>query len=373
MPELFIGLMSGTSMDAVDAVLVDFAPPTPHLLSTHHAPLPDEVREPLLRLIAGQSPHPLQCLGELDHILGGLFADAALTALSDAEITSDQVSAIGSHGQTVFHRPEGPNPFTIQIADPNVIAEQSGITTIADFRRRDIAAGGQGAPLVPAFHAAMLHSTEENRIVVNIGGMANVTLLPIAGPVSGFDTGPGNVLLDFWASRHLNTLMDNGGNWAAKGNVSKDLLGRMLSEPFFSRRPPKSTGRELFNTVWLEKQLAGFALQPEDVQATLGELTAQSIAEAIQQYQPDTYRVLVCGGGVHNTYLMTRLAEALPGCIVESTAKHGISPDWMEAMAFAWLAKQTLAGLAGNVPQVTGARKPVVLGGIYLGRVAPSP
>jgi anhydro-N-acetylmuramic acid kinase len=279
------------------------------------------------------------------------------------------VRAIGSHGQTVRHEPDGDHPFSVQIGDPNVIAEITGITTIADFRRRDIAAGGQGAPLVPAFHAAVLRSSDEDRVALNIGGMANITVLPRdpAQAVTGFDTGPGNVLMDAWAARHLGTPLDSEGRWAGSAPRDEALLAVLLSDEYFQRQPPKSTGREHFNMTWLEARLAqlGTAPEPAQVQASLAALTALSCAAAIQRYAPRTQQVLVCGGGVHNVTLLQQLTDALPGVRVASTQTQGLDPDWVEALAFAWLAQQTLAGKPGNLPSVTGARAPVVLGGIY--------
>jgi anhydro-N-acetylmuramic acid kinase len=283
------------------------------------------------------------------------------------------VKAIGSHGLTVRHQASGAYPFSLQIGDPNRIAHITGITTVADFRRRDVAAGGQGAPLVPVFHAAAFRSAEENRVVLNLGGIANITVLPAdpASPVIGFDAGPGNGLLDFWMQRHKGQNYDTGGAWAARGRVIPDLLRALRDEPYFSLPPPKSTGKELFNPSWLGGKIRDFAAtEPVDVQATLAELTALSVAEAIGQYASETRRLLVCGGGTHNADLLGRL-RLLVGCPVESTEKFGIAPDWVEAMAFAWLARQTLLGQPGNLMEVTGANTPVVLGGIYPGNYRP--
>lgn len=370
MPELFIGLMSGTSLDAIDAVLVDLAASAPRLLATHSHPLPAALRTQLLTLCHGGTADELRLMAELDVRLGRLFAEASLALLHQAAIPASAVRAIGSHGQTVRHEPDGEHPFSVQIGDPNLIAQLTGITTIADFRRRDIAASGQGAPLVPAFHAAVLRDADESRVVLNIGGMANITALPHNPQqvVTGFDTGPGNVLMDAWAARHLGTAQDNEGRWADSASCHEQLLAALLRDAYFQRPPPKSTGREHFNMAWLEARLAQFDTTPEpaQVQASLCALTAQSCATAIQRYAPHTQRVLVCGGGVHNVTLMRRLADALPNRSVASTQILGLDPDWVEALAFAWLAQQTLAGKTGNLPSVTGARAPVVLGGIYL-------
>jgi anhydro-N-acetylmuramic acid kinase len=366
MPELYIGLMSGTSMDAVDGALVDLAS-APRIIATASEPLNPELRAQLQGIGRG-TDHPLEQLGRLDVRVGRLFAATAKRLLSETGIGREAVRAIGSHGQTLHHSPYGAEPFTLQIGDPNLIAEATGLTTVADFRRRDIAAGGQGAPLVPAFHSAVFRSPCEDRAIVNIGGMANITLLPAdpAAAVSGFDTGPGNALMDAWATAHLGAPMDAEGRWAASGRVHQKLLSRLLADEYFARPAPKSTGRERFNRAWLAAALQeAEELRPQDVQATLCELTALSIAHAAAGSPPPA-RVLVCGGGVLNCALMDRLDALLP-CPVESTAAHGLDPRWVEAAAFAWLAQQTLRGRAGNLLAVTGARHPVVLGGIWTG------
>ncbi len=369
MPELFIGLMSGTSLDAIDAVLVDLSSTTPQQIAVHTHPLPAALRTQLLALCHGGTMNELRQMAELDVRLGRLFAEAALALLQRESVPASAVRAIGSHGQTVRHEPDGETPFTVQIGDPNIIAEITGITTIADFRRRDIAAGGQGAPLVPAFHAAVLRSTDEDRVVLNIGGMANITVLPRDPQhvVTGFDTGPGNVLMDAWVARHKGVPQDNQGRWAGSVPHHEPLLAALLSDAYFQRPPPKSTGREHFNMAWLETRLAQVDPEPEpaQVQASLVALTARSCAAAILRYAPDTQRVLVCGGGVHNVTLMQLLTDALPNLCVASTQTLGLNPDWVEALAFAWLAKQRLEDKPGNLPNVTGARGSVVLGGIY--------
>ncbi|SCZ51539.1 anhydro-N-acetylmuramic acid kinase [Thiohalomonas denitrificans] len=366
--ELFIGLMSGTSMDAIDAVLVDFAIEPLRIRATHTQPLPEALRGALLRLAAERSPHPLQCLGELDHLLGSAFADTAQNLLDAARLEAIKVRAIGSHGQTLYHSPGGDTPFTLQIGDPNRIAQHTGITTVADFRRRDMAAGGQGAPLVPAFHSALFRRTDRARAVVNIGGMANVTLLPTdrKQPVTGFDTGPGNVLMDCWIRQHRNEAYDKEGAWGASGKIRPQLLARFLSDPYFQAPAPKSTGREHFNLEWVTRQVG--AESPEDVQATLCELTASSVADAIRGHLPDVDEIGICGGGAYNALLLERLRARLPGCSIVTTDHWGLEPQWVEGAAFAWLARQTLRGLPGNLPEVTGAGEPVPLGAIYPGR-----
>ena len=274
------------------------------------------------------------------------------------------LAAIGSHGQTLRHRAHGDLPFTLQLGDPSTIAERCGATVVADFRRRDVAAGGHGAPLVPAFHAATLHADDEDRAALNLGGIANLTLLPAQGTVRGFDTGPANGLMDAWCVRHVGHAYDAGGAFAASGKVDDALLARLLAEPWFMAPPPKSTGRDQFHLDWVEAALAGHE-SAADVQATLLALTARTVADALRATQPATQRVIACGGGVHNPLLMTALAEAMPGVVVESSARHGLDPDSVEAMAFAWLARETLANRPGNLAAVTGAAGPRVLGGIY--------
>jgi len=365
MTELFIGLMSGTSMDAIDAVLVSFDQHRPELINSLSQPVPPPLRHRLAEL-ALPGENELARMMELDVIMGRAFADASCRLLEQAHLSSASVRAIGSHGQTIRHIPSGSYPSTCQIGDPNIIAELTGITTVADFRRRDMAAGGQGAPLVPAFHSAMFRTPQQTRVVVNIGGMANISVLPSNADddVIGFDTGPGNVLMDRWIERTHGKGWDENGQWAAQGKIDENLLQRLLQEPFFHLAPPKSTGRELFSESWLLANLNGHE-QPVDIQATLCELTARSISQAIMRSASDCRDVLVCGGGAYNAHLVERLSANLPGVFVTSSAAYGIEPRWMEAMAFAWLAQQTLAGLPGNLPTVTGAKHPVILGGIY--------
>lgn len=363
---LYIGLMSGTSVDGVDAALVaiDNAG-VPRLLATHQHAFPNDARADIQALMQ-PGENEIDRKGELDMRLGELFADATRELLRASGRQAREIRAIGSHGQTIRHRPRAGQPFTCQIGNPSVIAERTGITTVAEFRRADMAAGGQGAPLAPAFHNAVLRSPADDRVVVNIGGIANITVLPADSnqSVIGFDTGPASTLMDAWTQQHLNKRMDEGGRWAAGGNVVKALLDALLDDPYFKLAPPKSTGFEYFNAAWLNTKLGehGASITAQDVQATLCELTAVSIAQAITGHAPDTRQVLACGGGVHNTHLMQRLRALLPACQVDSTAVYGVDPDWVEAMAFAWLAKQTLEGKPGNLPSVTGAKRAVVLG-----------
>ncbi|MGH8293440.1 MAG: anhydro-N-acetylmuramic acid kinase [Gammaproteobacteria bacterium] len=364
--EYFIGLISGTSSDGVDAALMEFLP-APRLLASRFLAYPDTLRVELLEFAAGHyQGDAIDQFGRLDHELGELFAQAALKLLQQAGLSGTAMRAIGSHGQTVRHRPGGSDPFTLQIADPNVIIARTSITTVADFRRRDLALGGEGAPLVPAFHRAVFADRNETRAVVNIGGIANLTLLPARdGAVSGFDTGPGNLLMDLWSREHLQAPHDEGGAFAASGKVSTALTAELLSDTYFRRAPPKSTGREYFNRTWLLPKLAHHPLPAADVMATLCELTARTVADAVIGCTPRVAHVLLCGGGTHNLTLVKRLGALLPDRKLGTTADFGVPPDWVEAAAFAWLARETLAGRPGNLPAVTGARAPSVLGGIH--------
>lgn len=364
MRELYIGLMSGTSADGIDAALVDFNSAKPVLVEHHFTEFNTELR---VRILALNHPghDEINRLGELDHLLGKVFAEAANTLLEKSGVTASDIRAIGSHGQTIRHHPQ--LAFTLQIGDPNIIAAKTGITTVADFRRRDMAHGGQGAPLVPAFHQTILTNTEYDTAVVNIGGVANITFLPCDTQKSilGFDTGPGNNLMDAWTQQHLQKTHDKNGDWAKQGTASIDLLEKLLSDAYFKTPPPKSTGPEYFNLTWLQKHLS-HRYKDVDVQATLAELTAVTITHAVKNLMTQG-EILICGGGVHNQYLMQRLASLLEPLHVGSTEAHGVNPDWMEAMAFAWLAKQTLERKPGNVTQVTGAKQSAILGGVYQG------
>ena len=361
----FIGLISGTSADGIDAALLR-ASPRIEVVAARTTPYDPTLRETILRVSQTDAKLDLDDFGALDTAIGEAFAQAALALLAEARVDKNAVRAIGSHGQTLRHRPRPPHRFSLQVGDPHVIAERTGIDVVADFRRRDVAAGGEGAPLMPAFHAAVLGDPAEQRAVLNLGGIGNLTLLPTAGPVRGFDTGPANGLMDAWCRRHTGRDYDAGGRWAAQGRVIRGLLERCLAEPWLALPPPKSSGRDQFHLGWLEARLAG-GEDPRDVQATLLELSARSIVDALRATQAETQRLIACGGGVHNTALMTRIAELLPGVEVESSAAHGLDPDAVEAAGFAWLAWQTLDGLPGNRPEVTGAAGPRVLGAIIPG------
>lgn len=373
---LFIGVISGTSMDGIDCALVKLTNGKLALVASHISKYPDALRDQLFKACA-EGEISLSQLGQLDVAVGEAFASAVNQLLNEQQIAPERIQAIGSHGQTLFHLPTGRFPFSLQIGDPNTIAERTRITTVADFRRRDMAAGGQGAPLAPLFHQHFFHQTGSRRCVLNIGGISNITWLsPLAeGAPTGFDTGPGNVLMDAWCTRWQHKPYDSNGEWAASGRVNQDLLEQLLAEPYFSVAPPKSTGRELFNSDWLDRQLTAFPrFNPADVQRTLLEFTASSIANAIRSswpYGPDFEAVgadtelLVCGGGAHNGLLMQRLQQLMPELEVCSTEQRGMSPDWIEAATFAWLAARTLARERIDTGLLTGAKRPVILGGVY--------
>jgi anhydro-N-acetylmuramic acid kinase len=373
-PGRYVGLMSGTSMDAVDAVLAEIdADGRFRVVAAHTAAMPAALGARLRRLArpgTGAGPDgdpgidPVDEFGELDRLVGELFAEAATSLLQASGVAPAAVRAIGSHGQTLRHRPRATPPFTLQVGDPNVIAARTGIAVVADFRRRDMALGGEGAPLAPAFHQAVFSQVDEYRAVLNLGGIANLTLLCPGAPVSGFDTGPANTLMDAWARRHLGCDYDTDGAWAASGTPDADLLDALQAHPFLARPPPKSTGPEDFSLDWLEDAIGSVGpVAPADVQATLTEFTACTVATALGDDRPA--RLIACGGGVHNRHLLARLVARLPGTRLESSAAHGVDPDQVEAAAFAWLAARHLAGLPGNLPEVTGARAPAVLGGTW--------
>ena len=361
---LFIGLMSGTSLDGVDAVLVRFDPEL-KIEFAHTYALPATLVKKLLSLSQTDMPILLDDVGRLDTELGQCFADIVLQCLSDAKVNSESVTAIGSHGQTLRHAPYGTHPFTMQLGDAHIIAEQTGIDTVADFRRRDVAAGGQGAPLVPAFHAAVFSDMNEERAVLNIGGIANLTLLHRNGEVRGFDTGPGNGLMDAWCRQHLGKNYDVEGQFAASGHIDTELLNACLSDDWFDKPPPKSTGRDQFNLAWLQTKMQGLEISPADGQATLTAITAHTIVNSLKKEMPTCERVLVCGGGSHNPVLMRHLRELLEPMQIDTTATHGLHPDYVEAAAFAWLARETLEKRPGNLPAATGAKGLRVLGVLY--------
>ena len=359
--EIYIGLMSGTSLDGIDAALVDFRG-RPRLLGTLFAPYPRRLKAALLALQV-PSRNELHRASLVGIRLSILYAGVVNRLLQRSGVGSYRVRAIGCHGQTVRHAPGF--RYTMQLGSPAVLAERAGIPVVADFRSADIAVGGQGAPLVPAFHAAVFRNARVHRVIVNLGGIANLTDLPRRGPVTGFDTGPGNILLDAWVRYRLGRDFDRSGAIASRGQPLESLLDDLLADSYFRRPPPKSTGRDHFNLAWL-RRFAVARRRTEDVQATLSELSARTIGRAIARFCPGAREVYLCGGGARNSDLVRRITRALPdGTAVASTAKLGIHPDWVEAIAFAWLAQRRLRNETGSLPEVTGAEKARVLGAIY--------
>jgi len=393
MSELYIGLMSGTSLDGVDGVLVDFAnedtpiasstdPSAPSLNASSpqrtsrlnlkvlaHVALPfaNDLKQTLLALNS-PADNEIHRASLAANALTAVYAQAVKSLLDATQLKAAQIRAIGAHGQTVRHQPGGHDGigYTTQLNNPSLLAEQTGIAVVADFRSRDIAAGGQGAPLVPVFHQGVFGQPNENVGVLNIGGIANLSVLYANGEVIGFDCGPGNALMDHWCMQHRGLAYDDGGEWARSGQVHMPLLQAMLSEPFMQQAPPKSTGRDLFHKQWLELHLANMKdISAVDVQATLTEFTALACANDVLRHAQSAKELIVCGGGALNGFLMERLQVALPNCKVLSSADRGMPPLQVEATAFAWLARQTVLGLAGNAPKVTGAKGARILGGIF--------
>ena len=364
MTQLYLGMISGTSMDAIDAALVDFSAAPLQVVATSATAFDPALKRRVAALIDSADRVALDEIGQIDVEVGRAFGQAASALLGTAGVSAGQLTAIGSHGQTLRHRPDLSAPFTWQIGDPNVIAEITGATVVADFRRRDVAAGGQGAPLLPVFHDQVFRSDNEDRVIVNLGGIANVTILKRDAAVTGFDTGPANRLLDAWISQHQGSDFDADGAWAAQGVVDATLLEQLLEEPYLRLPPPKSTGRELFNLPWLQHRLGSIARAPQDVQATLQQYTAVSVADAARRYAPGA-ALYICGGGAHNAALLKSLAGLAAPSRVASTAALGLDPDYVEAIAFAWFAKRTLQGRTSSAGSVTGANGARILGGIY--------
>jgi len=365
MSDFYVGLMSGTSMDGIDAAIVSFDNPGVVIQATHSQPYAEDLKDELLAAIRQPLDVQLDPSGELDRRVGECFRDAALAVIDKSDVTLRNIIAIGSHGQTLRHQPNAHPPFSLQTGNADIIATGVGITTVANFRQADILVGGQGAPLVPPFHDWLFGSGDVNRVVANIGGIANITVLPAdASNVLGFDTGPGNGLMDAWIRQHRGQAFDNGGEWAAGGSVVEPLLEQFLTDPYFELSPPKSTGFEYFNPEWL-RRFDTEAYDAEHIQATLCELSARSIAKAIDEHATDTQEIFVCGGGAHNSELMRRLRHAIPDVSVSTTSSVGLNPDWVEAVAFAWLAMRTMKNQTGNLPSVTGATHKVVLGDIH--------
>lgn len=364
---LYLGIMSGTSLDGVDIALMDFSQ-QPKLICADCTPMPAQLREQLSQLLK-QGAVSLQQLGELDHQLGLLYADSVQHFLAKFQFQAEQIRAIGCHGQTIWHSPNSKYPFTMQIGNANLIAARTQIDTVADFRRKDMAYGGQGAPLVPAFHQALFQQADKLTAVLNIGGISNVSLLTPNQPVLGYDIGAGNALMDSWIEQHQGLTYDHNGDWAKSGQVNQEILDLLLAEPYLKQSPPKSTGRELFNLAWLKKLTENSPpVLPQDMQRTLLEFTAVSIANELTQQSANVVypkQLLVCGGGSKNILLMQRLTALLADWQVSTTNQYGIDADYVEAAAFAWLAHQRINGLPANLPTVTGATQAISLGAIY--------
>jgi anhydro-N-acetylmuramic acid kinase len=358
--------MSGTSMDAIDAALVRIVEHDLQLIQYQQTPISKKLQQ-TIRSINTEST--LSEISEIDVIMGNLFAEASLQVIESGDLVPEDIHAIGSHGQTILHLPEAKHPRTLQIGDANIIAYQTGIITVADFRRMDIAAGGEGAPLAPAFHQWLFQNEKSDRVILNIGGMANITLLPADNKtaITGFDTGPGNALMDEWIQQHLDQDFDRDGIWASSGQSNQELLSQLLDEAYFKTAPPKSTGKDFFNLQWLENKLSMLktSIDANDVQATLLELSVVTISDAIKNHAPDCDEILVCGGGVHNKLMMQRLSDLQSETKINSTQKAGLDPDAVEAVAFAWLAKCRMENQSGNLTSVTGADDQVILGAIY--------
>ena len=361
---IYLGMISGTSMDAIDAALVDFDAAPLRIIATSATAFEPALKRRIAALIDHADRVALDEVGQIDVELARAFARAALALMQSAGIGASQVTAIGSHGQTLRHRPDLSAPFTWQVGDPNTLTEMTGISVVADFRRRDVAAGGQGAPLLPVFHDQVFRNDNEDRVIANLGGIANITILRRDNTVTGFDTGPANRLLDAWIAQHMGRDFDADGAWAGSGRIDQTLLHELLDEPYLRLPPPKSTGRELFNLPWLQSKLGLFSREPRDVQATLQQFTAVSVADAVRQYAPGA-ALYVCGGGAHNLGLLQSLAALIAPSRVASTAALGLDPDYVEAVAFAWFAKRTLEGLTSSAGSVTGAKGARILGGVY--------
>ncbi len=365
MAHYHVGLISGTSMDGIDAVVVDLNSRPPRLLAAETYAFDDALRHSLDTLRADPDAFPAARLAWLDAHLGDRFAEAALKVIEQAGLRTADIEAIGSHGQTVLHRVDADPPHTLQIGDPHRIVERTGIVTVADFRRADVAAGGQGAPLAPLIHHALLSSPDECRVVVNLGGIANLTRLAPGMPVIGFDTGPANCFLDLWYRRHNRDRFDADGQWAAGGASDPDWLQQLLKDPYLALEAPKSTGIEYFSTRWLDERLPDWAdHRPQDIQATLAEFSAASLSDAVGPLQPE--RILLCGGGVHNRDLCQRIERHLPGCTIDATDAFGLPADHVEATLFAWLAQARLALQRLDTRTITGASRPIMLGTVHL-------
>jgi anhydro-N-acetylmuramic acid kinase len=371
MAELYIGLMSGTSLDGADGVLVDFSGPQLEVLASATEGFTGEFRAELLAL-NGPTHNELHRAALAANQLAAIYSQVVSKLLAKADVTANEITAIGAHGQTVRHQPQNDRlytSYTLQLNNPALLAERTGIDVVADFRSRDVAAGGQGAPLVPAFHQSVFGTANATTLILNIGGISNLSVLPawsVPGDVVGFDCGPGNALMDAWCQKNTGQAFDSGGEWAASGQRIDALLASLLNEPYFAKAPPKSTGRDLFSMHWLSAKLAPFSsARPQDVQFTLTELTATACITGVSSYINNSKELIICGGGAFNTHLMQRLKAGLPSLKVAPSSAHGLGPLQVEAAAFAWLARQTTHRLPGNLPAVTGAVGLRVLGAVY--------
>jgi len=367
MSNLYIGIMSGTSANAVDVILADFSSQFPQLIATHAEPI-NKTLQQAIHAFSNPGFDELSRLAEIDVAIAQLSVQAINQILQKSSLKANRIQAIGSHGQTLRHQPKGKIQYTLQVGDANIIAALTGIPTIADFRRKDLALGGQGAPLTPGFHQHIFASHHSSRVILNLGGIGNISVLPTATQpkLLGFDTGPANTLLDQWCQLHFNQPYDNYGEWASQGMIHQELLTLLLKDSYFKKSPPKSIGLEYFSLRWLQQHLQQFTeINPIDVQATLTELTAHSVSLAINQYSPSG-EIIICGGGAYNHFLISRLTQHCPNHTLNSSKIYGIGPEWVEATAFAWLAKQTIERKPGNLPSVTGAKARAILGAIYL-------
>jgi len=367
-PSYYIGLMSGTSLDAIDVVLMDFNSKPGRIITTHTVPLSDTLKKNILDISSLSEKISIKQFGLLHSQLGHVFADGVLHLLEKSKISSDQIKGIGSPGQTICHQPNATYPFTLQAGDANIIAVRTGITTITDFRSKDVALHGQGAPFAPVFHEVLFRTSQQDRCVINIGGIANITFLPAKSTdsITGFDIGPGNMLLNAWIFAQQRLPFDYDGQWAEGGHCHKPLLNALLNDPYFLKKPPKSTGREYFNLSWLERYLAAYPdLSPQDIQTTLTELTATTIAQTVKKYSPNVSMLLLCGGGANNIYLFDLIKSLLKNITVVKTNALGIDVCFIEAALFAWLAKQRINEKKVNLCDVTGASRPAILGAIY--------
>lgn len=373
-PALYVGVMSGTSVDGIDVVIAHFKNPSPHMLYSQCTPFSKHSRSQIEQLIQSPNDTSLDNLGTLHTALGHEYADAIILALEHCGIPPQDIAGIGCHGQTVRHQPTLPHPFSLQLGDANIIAEKTGITTVSDFRSRDIASGGQGAPLVPSFHQAVFTDDHKNRVIVNIGGIANITYLSHSSPVMGFDVGVGNTLMDLICKKHFDCDYDNNGLIASKGKVDTQLMTQLCRDDYFKIPPPKSTGRELFNEAWLQKHVNQTHTSPEDLITTLCEFTAWGVAESVKNYCTPCDEIIICGGGAYNSHLMNRIKsltqinQAQPS--IKTSDELGVPAQDVEALAFAWLAMRALTGQTNNCPEATQAKGQRILGAIHLGTYA---